>query len=259
MTHSEKSAASASAPAGTARGYRPGYEVAAERVLEYIVRAGLQPGDRLPTEKDLAEEVQMSRTVVREAVKILSALGRLSVQKGRGIYVAEPEQSSWQQSLANFLPADLRQVDELFEFRRHLETTTANLASQRATPTQVKAVREAAQQSVRAAEQGDIDAFTFADEAFHTGIAAAAANMFFASTVDAMRRLQRQVTTIGLAGIAGGSLQVAAEQHEAIAEAIAAGEAGRAEALMAEHIDMTAQQFQQEIWRRVVPGDETRP
>ncbi|ASQ99772.1 FCD domain-containing protein [Streptomyces sp. 11-1-2] len=259
MTHSEKSAASASAPAGTARGYRPGYEVAAERVLEYIVRAGLQPGDRLPTEKDLAEEVQMSRTVVREAVKILSALGRLSVQKGRGIYVAEPEQSSWQQSLANFLPADLRQVDELFEFRRHLETTTANLASQRATPTQVKAVREAAQQSVRAAEQGDIDAFTFADEAFHTGIAAAAANMFFASTVDAMRRLQRQVTTIGLAGIAGGSLQVAAEQHEAIAEAIAAGEAGRAEALMAEHIDMTAQQFQQEIWRRVVPGDGTRP
>lgn len=198
----------------------------------------------------------MSRTVVREAVKILSALGRLSVQKGRGIYVSEPEQSSWQQSLANFLPADLRQVDELFEFRRHLETTTANLASQRATPAQVKTVREAAQQSTQAAQQGDIDAFTLADEAFHTGIAAAASNMFFASTVDAMRRLQRQVTTIGLAGIAGGSLRVAAEQHEAIAVAIAAGETARAEALMAEHIDMTAQQFQQEIWRRVVPGDD---
>ncbi|WP_328379159.1 FadR family transcriptional regulator [Streptomyces sp. NBC_01020] len=256
MIHSERIAAPAPVPTGTGGGYRPGYEVAAERVLEYIVREGLQPGDRLPTEKDLAEEVEMSRTVVREAVKILSALGRLSVQKGRGIYVSEPEQSSWQQSLANFLPADLRQVDELFEFRRHLETTTANLASQRATPAQVKTVREAAQQSTQAAQQGDIDAFTLADEAFHTGIAAAASNMFFASTVDAMRRLQRQVTTIGLAGIAGGSLRVAAEQHEAIAVAIAAGETARAEALMAEHIDMTAQQFQQEIWRRVVPGDD---
>lgn len=117
-------------------------------------------------------------------------------------------------------------------------------------------MREAAQQSTQAAQQGDIDAFTLADEAFHTGIAAAASNMFFASTVDAMRRLQRQVTTIGLAGIAGGSLRVAAEQHEAIAVAIAAGETARAEALMAEHIDMTAQQFQQEIWRRVVPGDD---
>ncbi|WP_331767785.1 FCD domain-containing protein [Embleya sp. NBC_00896] len=258
MTHSEKISAPTQST-GTVRGYRPGYEVAAERVLEYVVQAGLQPGDRLPTEKDLADEVKMSRTVVREAVKILSALGRLSVQKGRGIYVAEPEQSSWQQSLANFLPADLRQVDELFEFRRHLETTAANLAAQRAAPAQVKAIREAARQSAHAAQQGDIDAFTRADDAFHTGIAAAAANMFFVSTVDAMRRLQQQVMAIGLAGVAGGSLQVAAEQHEAIAEAIAGGETGRAETLMAEHIDMTARQFQQEIWRRVVPSDDSRP
>ncbi|MYS80592.1 FadR/GntR family transcriptional regulator [Embleya scabrispora] len=258
MTHSEKTSAPTQAT-GTARGYRPGYEVAAELILEYVVQAGLRPGDRLPTEKDLADEVRMSRTVVREAVKILSALGRLSVQKGRGIYVAEPEQSSWQQSLANFLPADLRQVDELFEFRRHLETTAANLAAQRATPAQVKAIREAARQSTHAAQQGDIDAFTRADDAFHTGIAAAAANMFFVSTVDAMRRLQQQVMAIGLAGVAGGSLQVAAEQHEAIAEAIAGGETGRAETLMAEHIDMTARQFQQEIWRRVVPSDDSRP
>ena len=50
-------------------GYRPGYEIAAERILEYIVRARLEPGDRLPTEKDLAEAVGMSRTIVREAVK----------------------------------------------------------------------------------------------------------------------------------------------------------------------------------------------
>lgn len=254
MTQSERGSAPASA--GTARGYRPGYELAAERILEYVIRAGLQPGDRLPTEKDLADHVEMSRTVVREAVKILSALGRLSVQKGRGIYVAEPEQSSWQQSLTNFLPADLRQVDELFEFRRHLETTTAGLAAQRATPGQVKAVREAARESADAAAGDDIEAFTLADEAFHGGIAAAAANMFYVSTIEAMRRLQRQVMTIGLAGVAGGSLRVAADQHKAIAEAIAAGESGRAEELMAEHVDMTAQQFQQEIWRRIAPGED---
>ncbi|MBL1119456.1 FCD domain-containing protein, partial [Streptomyces sp. 110] len=107
----------------------------------------------------------------------------------------------------------------------------------------------------QAARQDNIDAFTRADEAFHTGIAAAAGNTFFASTVDAVRRLQRQVMAIGLAGVAGGSLHVAAGQHEAIAEAIAAGETTRAQALMAEHIDLTARQFQQEIWRRVTPDD----
>lgn len=196
----------------------------------------------------------MSRTVVREAVKILSALGRLSVHKGRGIYVAQPDQSSWQHSLTHFLPADLHQVDELFEFRRHLETTTARLAAQRATPTQVKAVREAAHQSARAAQQGDIDSFSRADDAFHTAIAAATNNSFLTATIDTLRRLQHQVTAIGLAGLAGGSLHDAAAQHEAIADAIATGEPTYAHTLMAHHIDRTTHQFQREIRHRITPG-----
>ena len=125
-------------PSGATGGYRPGDEIAAERILEYIAAERLRPGDRLPTEKDLADAVQMTRTVVREAVKILSALGRISVQKGRGIYVAEPGTALWRESNSQFLPTDLHQVDEMFEFRRFTEITTARLAAQRATPTQVR-------------------------------------------------------------------------------------------------------------------------
>ena len=67
--------------------YRPGYERVAEQILELIADSGLRPGDRMPTENDLAARVGTSRTVVREAVKILSAIGRVSVQKGRGLFV----------------------------------------------------------------------------------------------------------------------------------------------------------------------------
>ncbi|WP_217708885.1 FadR/GntR family transcriptional regulator [Nonomuraea rhodomycinica] len=236
-------------------GYRPGYEIAAERILEYIVRERLEPGDRLPTEKDLAEAVQMSRTIVREAVKILSALGRVSVQKGRGIYISEPEGALWEKSFSSFLPADLRQVDEMFEFRRTIETATARLASQRANPAQVKALREAAQQSADAAESDDLDAFVHADETFHKAIAAAAGNVFLAETVVSVQRLQRQVSVIGLAGVAGGSLRVAAEQHLAISAAIAAGDESRAVECICEHIDTTLQQFQREIRHRLFPTD----
>ncbi|MGW1554441.1 FadR/GntR family transcriptional regulator [Streptomyces sp. NPDC002346] len=251
MTRAARSTAPAPQPPGDGPGYRPGYEVAAERILEYLALAGLEPGARLPTEQDLADQVGMSRTVVREAVKILAALGRLSVHKGRGIYVAQPDQSSWQHSLTHFLPADLHQVDELFEFRRNLETTTARLAAQRATPAQVKAVRAAAHQSTRAAQQGDIDAFSHADDTFHTAIAIATAtnNSFLTATIDTLRRLQHQVTAIGLAGLAGGSLHDAAAQHEAIAHAIATGE--HAHTLMAHHIDRTTHQFQQHIRHRI--------
>ncbi|MET9268113.1 FCD domain-containing protein [Kribbella sp. NPDC003557] len=239
------------------RGYRPGYEIAAERILEYIVKARLEPGDRLPTEKDLAEAVGMSRTIVREAVKILSALGRISVQMGRGIYVAEPEAALWRESLVHFLPTDLGQVEEIFEFRRFVETKTTELAAQRATPAQVKALREAARLTADAAAQGDLEAFNRADEKFHGAIGDASSNMFLSASVDSVQRLQRQVSVIGLAGVAGGSTVVAAEQHAAIAAAIGAGDEQQAVALMIEHIDTTLEQFKQEIHSRVFPADGT--
>ena len=69
--------------------YRPRYELVAEEILQLIGELLLRPGDRMPTEKELAARLGTSRTVVRDAVKILSATGRVSAQKGRGLYVAD--------------------------------------------------------------------------------------------------------------------------------------------------------------------------
>src|ERR1700752_5307835 len=76
---------------GAAGVYRPRYEVVAGQILDLISDLAMRPGDRLPTEKDLAVRLGTSRTVVRDAVKILSASGRVSAQKGRGLYVADGE------------------------------------------------------------------------------------------------------------------------------------------------------------------------
>src|SRR5215472_4947507 len=115
--------------------YRPGYERIAEQILELIARSRLQPGDRMPTENELAAQLGTSRTVVREAIKILSALGRVSAQKGRGLYVADEEgmlgARRWE---GFFLPADLDHVYMLFEFRRVQEAEASRLAATRATP-----------------------------------------------------------------------------------------------------------------------------
>ena len=83
--------ASHTAERGTAGVYRPRYEVVAGQILELISELAMRPGDRLPTEKNLAERLGTSRSVVRDAVKILSASGRVSAQKGRGLYVADGE------------------------------------------------------------------------------------------------------------------------------------------------------------------------
>jgi DNA-binding FadR family transcriptional regulator len=108
--------------------YRPRYELAAEQIRQLIGHLALQPGDRMPTEKELAIRLGTSRTVVRDAVKILSATGQVSVQKGRGLYVAGGEgilgASRWG---GFFAPTNLDHIFMLFEFRRiqDLEFQTA--------------------------------------------------------------------------------------------------------------------------------------
>ena len=125
--------------------YRPGYEVVAEKILKLIAEARLQPGDRMPTENELAAQVGASRTVVREAIKILSAIGRVRAQKGRGLYVADDEgmlgSARWG---AFFLPTDLDHIYMLFEFRRVQETAARRLAATRATPAELRTIETAA-------------------------------------------------------------------------------------------------------------------
>src|SRR5689334_15983200 len=116
--------------AGEQRDYRPGYEIVAEQILEFIAEARLEAGDRLPTENDLAQTLNTSRAVVREAVKILSALGRVRAHKGRGLFVSDDEgmliTSRWG---GFFRPVDLDHVFMLFEFRRVQEMAASSLAA----------------------------------------------------------------------------------------------------------------------------------
>ncbi|TDE55693.1 FadR family transcriptional regulator [Nonomuraea mesophila] len=233
-------------------GYRPGYEVAAEQVLELIVKLGLRPGDRMPTELELARQVGTSRTVVREAVKILSALGRVRAQKGRGLYVADDEgmfgTGRWG---AFFLPTDLDHVYMLFEFRRTQEMETSRLAARRATPAELKAIEEAAGRCRRGFETGREDLFNEGDDAFHNAVATASHNMFLHVGVREARRLQAQSSIIGLHGSVGGHAAKAVEEHEAIYEAIRAGDPEAAAQAAATHIDNTLDDYRREIQQRL--------
>ncbi|MFC4533161.1 FadR/GntR family transcriptional regulator [Sphaerisporangium dianthi] len=233
-------------------GYRPGYEVAAEQVLELIARLRLRPGDRMPTENELARQLGTSRTVVREAVKILSALGRVRAQKGRGIYVSDDEGMLGAGRWASFfLPTDLDHVYMLFEFRRAQEMETSRLAAHRATPAELGAIEKAAELCRQGFETGREAVFNEGDDAFHAGIATAAHNMFLQVAVREVRRLQAQSSIIGLRGSVGGHAAKAVEEHEAIYKAIRAGDPEAAAHAAATHIDNTLDDYRREIQQRL--------
>ncbi len=237
----------------SARGpYRPGYEVVAERILQLIAESRLSPGDRMPTENELATRLGASRTVVREAIKILSALGRVSARKGRGLYVADDDgmlgSTRWG---GFFLPTDLDHVYMLFEFRRIQEVAASRLAAVHATPVELRAIEAAAETCRQGHATGEAALFDRGDDEFHLGVAGASHNQFLVAAVREARRLQRQSSTIGLHGTVGGHAAEAVEEHEAIYRAIRDGDPDAAAEAAGVHLDKTLEDYRREIQRRV--------
>lgn len=230
--------------------YRPGYEVTAERILELIAQRRLEPGQRLPTEVELAETLAVSRTVLREALKILTALGRVKAQKGRGLFVAN-DSGFLGAEAAHFMPVNVDHVYQLFEFRRTLETETARLAAQRATPSELRVLERGVELSRRGALSENNDVFGAADDAFHAGVTAAAHNPFLASALESAWRLQNQSLVLGLERDAPLPLTQAAEEHAAIYEAIRNGRPDEAAAASAIHVDCAMHRYAAELQRRV--------
>jgi GntR family transcriptional regulator, transcriptional repressor for pyruvate dehydrogenase complex len=231
--------------------YRPRYELVADRILQLIGELGLHPGDRMPTENDLAVRLGTSRTVVRDAVKILSATGRVSAQKGRGLYVADSESMLGARQWGGFfLPTNLDHIFMLFEFRRIQEMQASRLAATRASPSELRVIEAAVQTCRNGYSRGNNVQFDQGDDAFHLGVSAASHNFFLVSAVREARMLQRKASVIGLHGV-GGHAAAAVEEHDAIYRAIRDGEPEAAAQATSVHLDNTLEDYRREIQRRV--------
>ncbi|GHJ41493.1 FadR/GntR family transcriptional regulator [Streptomyces sp. TS71-3] len=231
--------------------YRPGYELVAEQLLSYIVEQNLMPGDRLPTEQGLAQILGATRNVTREAIKILAAIGRLTVRRGAGIFVASSPGALDDDRLAHFKPTSMEHVMMLIDYRYLIESDTAGKAATLATPVEVQAIRGSAAESLAAGAAGDVQEFAATDESFHDHVGAAAHNVFLRSSVTNIRRLMSQTDLLLFHGDVPGSLEAAGRQHVAIAEAIASGNGEKATELMQAHIDTTRHQVERRIRDRL--------
>jgi GntR family transcriptional repressor for pyruvate dehydrogenase complex len=125
-------------PAGAAapEPARPHARVA-ERVVEelrrYIGEHGLQPGDKLPPERVFLEQLAVSRSSLREAVRVLWTQGLIDVRHGDGMYVAAPREEARESSLATFDVNEENALRNLIESRLGIELAAATAATQRAT------------------------------------------------------------------------------------------------------------------------------
>jgi len=231
-------------------GYRPAYETIATKITELITSADLKPGDRLPTEHELSEQLGVSRTVVREAVKVLVATGLVYTRRGSGLYVANKASPSATTMFDSFTPGDPTEVISLYEFRLTLEPQAARLAAERITPHELRELRELVALNQRSAETQQRQQWSESDAAFHRVIAQATHNPFLASAIAMTTRAQRWVFDIA-AGRTQVLLLTYAEQHATILEAIQEGEPDTASQAMQTHLEWALSHAKQEVRRRL--------
>ena len=147
------------------------------RALSTSIESGeLNPGDRLPPERELMEKYRVSRTVVREAIASLRSSGRIDTQQGRGAFVLAPPFAYPYVVDASDL-AKIGDVLQIMDLRIGLESEAASLAAQRHVPAQLRRIRvaldtlEAGIKAAQLAVKADID--------FHLEIIRATGNAYF--------------------------------------------------------------------------------
>ncbi|MEZ4863150.1 MAG: FadR/GntR family transcriptional regulator [Caldilineaceae bacterium] len=163
------------------------------RIVEMIRRTGFTPGARLPGERRLAQQLQVSRTSIRAALERLITLGLLEARPGSGTFVKTPSSELVLAALAPHIWQDVATLRRLFELREIIEVEAAARAAARATPAQIAAMRDWAEQVARCATNKDRAGLVRADVEFHRQILVATGNEILVDLIDTLGPLLQEL------------------------------------------------------------------
>jgi len=207
----------------------------AEIISEKIIAGEWPPNTFLPTEAELCEEMDVSRTVIREAIKVLENSGLVRIDHGFGTVVLEAHHESVSRPLKLLLRRKAGELKHLMEVRKIIEVAVAGLAALRRSSENLMAMERALQ--IMREQPGDSEEHVNADVEFHAEIARATKNPMVLVILEPLRELLRQSRMVSFSGPALLPLRI--KQHETIYEFIRRGDAPGAQMAMTEHLSDT--------------------
>ncbi len=225
------------------------FERVAEKIMLLIDDDVWQAGDRLPAERELAQGFGVSRTVVREAVKVLEARGVLESVSGSGVFVRAADSDIVTRSFQTYLQllSDANVEPKIAEIRRVLETEIAALAAERSTAEQhaelTRICREMREYAASARTLADLDF------RLHLSLAHATQNDLFSVLLTPLMEQLRDFFFIHWDSYEGPVEPVLAS-HEAVVQAVIDGDAGKARQKMIEHLDFSDEQMLERLAER---------
>lgn len=204
-----------------------------------LLEGSFKPGDRLPPERQLAEQLGVSRPSLREAIQKLAARGLLMSRQGGGTYVTEQLDHSFTEPWQALLGSHPELQRDVLEFRRMLEGTVARLAAERATEADLARLGRLYEEMAAGHAEGGREATSQTDVGFHQALADAAHNALFTHLTRSLLTLLQSHVHDNIANLfeAGDVADQLVAQHRAVWEAVKGRRPDEAQAAAVAHID----------------------
>jgi DNA-binding GntR family transcriptional regulator len=212
--------------------YKPLREVVSETLRDAIVSGVLKPGERL-MEIQLAEELGVSRTPVREAIRKLELEGFVIMIPRRGTYVAD---------------LSIKDINEVFEIRTALDVLAAGLAAERITDDELELMERILVQIGEYVDKNELEPIVELDSQFHDILYRACRNDRLVGIINNLREQFTRFRTISMAF--PGRIQNTLEEHSRLVEAIASRNVDLAQQLAREHMENSEQTLLMDINKR---------
>ena len=209
------------------------YAEVAAQIQRLITEGRVKPGDKLPPERELAEIFGVSRSSVRDAIRVLEMQGLVEPRHGDGTLIREVPVDRLVRPLADALSAGKDTLADLFDMRKMLEPPLARAAAFRATDDDVRTLAQIVAHQTARLEAGEMTLED--DNAFHYVIATAAKNQVVLRTMDVLMDLLRDSRARSLQG--PGRAEKSLEGHRRILDAIRRRDPEAAAAQMRQHIE----------------------
>ncbi len=204
-------------------------------ILEGVVR----PGDRLPGERDLARQFDVSRPIVRDALKALEGRGLVATRPGGGTHVSDVIGEVFAPPVMDLIAQNRKAASDYLEYRREVEGIAAELAARRATDDDRALLGAIMKRMEQAHARGEFDEEVAIDVEFHNAIGECAHNIVLLHTLRSCYRLLADGVFLSRTLIyrAPGAQDELLAQHRAIFDAVTAGDAATARQAARDHID----------------------
>lgn len=215
-----------------------------QQIKDLISVGHLTPGSRIPSERDLAAMMGVSRPSVREAIMVLEAMGLLESRQGGGTYVRSLTETSLTDPLTNMVENNPQLLQALVEVRKGIESWSAFLAASRASEDEIEELGRLYREMERQTLSGGWDPNI--DTKFHFVITAATHNTLQQHVLNSIHGLFSATIHIALTEFykREGYLQPLLEQHRMIYDAIAKRDPGAARDRMMDHLEFVEEKMQ---------------